>query len=64
MRLKRFTRFVISYMLVGFIVALAVVWFAPGLLEQTRPVVEIEQNTGLSAPTTSGASDGASGPVS
>lgn len=50
MRLNRFTRFVISYMLVGFIVALAVVWFAPGLLEQTRPLVEIEQNPNATAP--------------
>jgi len=64
MRLKRFTRFVISYMLVGFIVALAVVWFAPGLLEQTRPVVEIEQNGNPSAPIASNNNPSANGPVS
>jgi serine protease DegS len=62
MRRKRFTRFVISYMLVGFIVALAVVWLAPGILDQTRPVVAIEQSDRSPAPAAISASP--TGPVS
>jgi serine protease DegS len=62
MRRKRFTRFVISYMLVGFIVALAVVWLAPGILDQTRPVVAIEQSDRSAAPVAISASP--TGPVS
>lgn len=62
MRRQRFTRFVISYMLVGFIVALAVVWLAPGILDQTRPIVAIEQNDRSAAPAAISASP--TGPVS
>ncbi len=39
----RMLRFVASYMIVGVIVAVAVVWLAPGLLEPERPIVEIQQ---------------------
>jgi serine protease DegS len=39
----RMLRFVASYVIVGVIVAVAVVWVAPGLLQPERPVVEIQQ---------------------
>ena len=44
MALQRFTRFVISYTLVGIIVAIAVVWMAPELLERQRPVVRVDES--------------------
>ena len=44
MALQRFTRFVISYTLVGIVVAIAVVWLAPELLERQRPVVRVDES--------------------
>ena len=48
---KRFTRFVLSYVLVGLIVAIAVVWLAPEILDQRRPVVRVDQSNGVSTST-------------
>lgn len=45
MRFRRITRFVLSYVLVGLVVAAAVAWLAPDLVEQGRPVVRIDQPT-------------------
>ncbi|HKJ94359.1 MAG TPA: transcriptional regulator, partial [Gammaproteobacteria bacterium] len=39
----RILRFLASYVVVGVIVALAVVWLAPSLLTSERPVVQIRQ---------------------
>ncbi len=55
----RMLRFVASYVLVGIVVAIAVVWLAPELLQSERPVVEVQQ-----APIESGPRFPESGPVS
>ena len=39
MNIRRFMRFVLSYALVGLIVAVAIAWLAPELLEHDRPAV-------------------------
>ena len=44
MALHRFSRFVISYSLVGIAVAIAVVVLAPELLERQRPVVRVDES--------------------
>lgn len=44
MRFRRITRFVLSYVLVGLIVAAAVAWLAPDLIETGRPVVRVDQS--------------------
>ncbi len=43
MKMRRFMRFVLSYVLVGLFVAVAVIWLAPDLLERERPVVRVDQ---------------------
>ncbi len=50
MRIHRITRFLFSYIFVGIVVAAAVVWLAPQVLENSRPVVRVDQSQ--PAPTT------------
>ncbi|PWG65192.1 S1C family serine protease [Spiribacter halobius] len=58
---RRVSRFIASYVIVGLIVAGAVVWLAPGLLDGHRPVVEVREAPQRTSPTTMTAG---SGPVS
>jgi len=47
---RRVTRFIASYVIVGLIVAAAVVLLAPGLLDGSRPVVEVREAPRREAP--------------
>ncbi|TVO62351.1 trypsin-like serine protease [Spiribacter vilamensis] len=48
--MKRFTRFIISYTLVGVIVAITVVWLAPELLENRTPTAGDNSNPAAQQP--------------